>query len=384
MKRRSVKELLDIVIDGISGIFLPIVNLLSAAGIMKGILVILTTTHVLSTSDQTYLVLDAMASSLFTFLPILLAYTSAKKFGADPFIAVVIAGMLLYPNLVAVQEAGKTIRFLGIPLLGVKYASSVIPIILAVGALVYLERWLDRVLPEVIRGFLTPLVCILVIGFLTLFAFGPIGKVIGDGLAAGYEWVYALSPVIAGLLLGATVQPMVIFGFHWSLILIAMNNIAVSGHDTVLAMMGPAVFAQVGAALAVMIKSHDKAFKSTCLSAAVSALFGITEPSMFGVNLPRKRPLLAVCAGGGIGGVIAGLSGVQATAFAFPSLAALPIFFGHGFVIYLGACLAGLLVAFLLTMVLKFRVDNLEENAEAEPSSSEVAESVSDKTPVLV
>ena len=133
-----------------------------------------------------------------------------------------------------------------------------------------------------------------------------------------------------------------------------------------------------------MFKSHDKAFKSTCLSATVSALFGITEPSMFGVNLPRKRPLLAVCVGGGIGGVIAGLSGVQATAFAFPSLAALPIFFGHGFVVYLGACLAGLLVAFLLTMVLKFRVDNLEETVEAEPSSSEVSETVPTKTTVLV
>ena len=113
-------------------------------------------------------------------------------------------------------------------------------------------------------------------------------------------------------------------------------------------------------------------------------MFGITEPAMFGVNLPRKRPLLAVCAGGGIGGVIAGISGAQATAFAFPSLAALPIFFGHGFVAYLGACLAGLLVAFLLTMLLKFQVDNIEETAEAKSSSSAVPESMSAETPVLV
>lgn len=132
--------------------------------------------------------------------------------------------------------------------------------------------------------------CILLVGFVTLFAFDPMGKVIGDGLAAEYEWVYALSPIIAGLLLGASVHPMVIFGFHWSLILIAMNNLAVSGHDTVLAMMGPPVFAQAGAALAVMIKSHSPAFKSTCVFAAVSAMFGITEPAMFGVNLPRKKP----------------------------------------------------------------------------------------------
>lgn len=369
--KRSAKDIINIVIDGISGIFLPIVNLLSAAGIMKGILVILTTTRVLSTTSGTYLILDAMASSLFTFLPVLLAYTSAKKFGADPFTSVVIAGTLLYPNLVAVQASGKTIDFLGIPILGVKYASSVIPIIMAVGMLVYLERWLNRVLPEVVRGFLTPILCIILVGFATLFAFGPLGKVIGDGLAAGYEWVYALSPIFAGLLLGASVQPMVIFGFHWSLILIAMNNIAVSGHDTVLAMMGPAVFAQAGAALAVMIKSHDPAFKSTCISAAVSAMFGITEPAMFGVNLPRKKPLVAVCLGGGIGGVMAGISGAQATAFAFPSLVALPIFFGKGFVMYLASCLSGLVVAFILTLVLKFNVDIVD--AVDVPTAKDVA-----------
>lgn len=369
--KRSAKDIINIVIDGISGIFLPIVNLLSAAGIMKGILIILTTTRVLSTTSGTYLILDAMASSLFTFLPVLLAYTSAKKFGADPFTSVVIAGILLYPNLVAVQASGKTIDFLGIPILGVKYASSVIPIIMAVGMLVYLERWLNRVLPEVVRGFLTPFLCIILVGFATLFAFGPLGKVIGDGLAAGYEWVYALSPIFAGLLLGASVQPMVIFGFHWSLILIAMNNIAVSGHDTVLAMMGPAVFAQAGAALAVMIKSHDPAFKSTCISAAVSAMFGITEPAMFGVNLPRKKPLVAVCLGGGIGGVMAGISGAQATAFAFPSLVALPIFFGKGFVMYLASCLSGLVVAFLLTLVLKFDVDIVD--AVDVPTAKDVA-----------
>lgn len=369
--KRSAKDIINIVIDGISGIFLPIVNLLSAAGIMKGILIILTTTRVLSTTSGTYMILDAMASSLFTFLPVLLAYTSAKKFGADPFTSVVIAGILLYPNLVAVQASGKTIDFLGIPILGVKYASSVIPIIMAVGMLVYLERWLNRVLPEVVRGFLTPFLCIILVGFATLFAFGPQGKVIGDGLAAGYEWVYALSPIFAGLLLGASVQPMVIFGFHWSLILIAMNNIAISGHDTVLAMMGPAVFAQAGATLAVMIKSHDPAFKSTCISAAVSAMFGITEPAMFGVNLPRKKPLVAVCLGGGIGGVMAGISGAQATAFAFPSLVALPIFFGKGFVMYLASCLSGLVVAFLLTLVLKFDVDIVD--AVDVPTAKDVA-----------
>lgn len=367
MAAEAKKEgVLSRVIDAVSGIFLPLVNLLSAAGIMKGVLVILTTTGVIDSASQTYIVLDAMASSLFNFLPILLCATTAKKFGANPFTAAVIGGVLLYPSLVAIQADGGTVSFFGIPLLGVKYASSVFPAILAGLLLVVVERFLNRALPEVIRGFLTPLLSIILVSFVTLFAFGPFGKVVGDGLAAGYEWVYALSPVVAGALLGAVVQPMVIFGFHWSLIIIGMNNIAVSGQDTVLALMGPAVFAQMGAALAVMIKSHDAAFKSTCASAAVSALFGITEPAMFGVNLPRKKPLVAVCVGGGVGGAIAGLSGATAKAFAFPSVAALPIFFGDGFGLYLVSCAVGAVVAFVCTMVFKFDVDIKSEEAATE------------------
>ncbi|MDF7640681.1 PTS transporter subunit EIIC [Bifidobacterium sp. ESL0784] len=358
------KSLLNVIIDGISGIFLPIVNLLSAAGIMKGVLIILTSCKVLDASGNTYLVLDAMASCVFTFLPVMLAYTSAKQFKTNPYIAVVIACLLMYPALVKVQEKGTTLSFFGIPMLGVKYASSVLPIILAIGLLRFVQQWLDKVLPEVIRGFLTPLICVLFVGSVTLLLFGPFGKVVGDGLAAGYEWVYALSPIIAGLLLGAAVQPMVIFGFHWSLILIGMNNLAVSGHDTVLALMGPPVFAQAGAALAVMLKSHDAPFKTTCISASISALFGITEPAMFGVNLPRKMPLAAVCIGGGVGGAIAGYSGVQAHAFALPSVATLPVFFGHGFVTYVISCVFAMVVAFVLTLVLKFPVDGLNDEKD--------------------
>lgn len=358
------KTKLNVIIDGISGIFLPIVNLLSAAGILKGILAILLATSCLSAESETYLVLNAMSDSLFYFLPILLAITSARKFGANPFTAVVIAGVLLYPSLTTVLETGTTIHFFGIPLLGVTYHSSVIPSIVAVGLLAFVERFFYKYLPDMIKGFLTPLLCIFIVGTVTLFLFGPVGAVIGDALAVGYEFVYDLSPIIAGMFLGAIIQPMVIFGFHWSFILIGMNNITVNGKDTVLALMGPAVFAQAGASLAVMIKSKDNTFQSICASAMLSALFGITEPAMFGVNLPRKKPMIAVCIGGGVGGALAGLSGACAISFAFPSLAALPVFFGEGFVLYLISCFIGFLVAFLTAMIMKFEVDLPMESKE--------------------
>ena len=350
-------SLVNKIIDGISAIFLPIVSLLSAAGILKGFIIILTTTNVLSTDSDTYLVLNAMADSLFYFLPILLAYTSAKKFKANPFTAVVIAGILLYPALNTILESGKTIYFLGLPLKGVTYHSSVIPIILATATLGYVERFFDKIFPDLVKSFLTPLLSIVVVGFITLFLFGPLGAIIGDCLASIYELIYSFSPILSGILLGAIIQPMVIFGFHWSFLLVAMNNVAVLGSDTILALIGPAVFAQVGAGLAVLVKSKNPQFKSLCASSILSAIFGVTEPVLFGINLPRKKPMIAVCIGGGVGGAIAGYSGAKAVAFVLPSLASLPVFLGEGFGIYLFSYLVSAVVAFIVTYVFKFKVD---------------------------
>ena len=360
-EKKKHKSIVNTIIDGIAGIFLPIVSLLSAAGILKGIIAVLIATEVLTTNSDTYLVINAMADSLFYFLPILLAYTSAKKFGANPFTAVVIAGILLYPSLNTILESGQTMHFLDIPLKGVTYHSSVIPIILASALLTFVERFLNKIFPDMVKGFLTPLISIVFVGIVTLAVFGPIGSIIGDVLARIYESIYNFSPILSGALLGAVIQPMVIFGFHWSFILIGMNNIAVLGSDTVLALMGPPVFAQAGAAFAVLLKSKDVKFKSLCASSILSALFGITEPVMFGVNLPRKKPMIAVCIGGGIGGAIAGYSGAKAMAFAFASLASLPVFYGEGFVLYLVSFLVAAVVAFVLTYFMKFRVDFNEE-----------------------
>lgn len=354
------KNVSNLLVDYISGIFHPIINLLSAAGILKGILAILTASELLSLTGGTYLVFNAMADSMFYFLPMMLAYTSAKKFGANPFTAMVIAGVLLYPALTTVFDSGADVIFAGLPMKSVTYHSSVIPIILAVGLLVFVEKFFNRLLPDTLKGLMTPVFSIVFVGLVTLFVFGPFGSMIGNVLAKTYEIIYNMSPALAGLLLGAFMQPMVIFGFHWSFIFIAMNNISLLGSDTVLTFMGPPVFAQAGAAFAVYMKSKDKNFKSTCISAVLSACLGITEPAMFGVNLPRKKPMAAVCMGGAIGGTLAGISGAQASAFAFPGLATLPIFIGDGFGLYVISCFAGFLTAFLLSMFFKYDVEKKE------------------------
>lgn len=153
------KSMINTIIDGIAGIFLPIVSLLSAAGILKGIIAVLIATDILTKESSNYLVLNAMADSLFYFLPMLLAYTSAKKFGANPFTAVVIAGIFLYPSLNNILESGQTVEFFHIPLKGVTYHSSVIPIILTSALLTFVEKFLNKIFPDMVKGFLTPLLC---------------------------------------------------------------------------------------------------------------------------------------------------------------------------------------------------------------------------------
>lgn len=361
-KMKQKKKITDLLIHGISDIIMPVIHLLTAAGIMKGILIILSSMGILSESSDTYLVFNAIADSAFYFLPVLLAITAAKKFHASPFTAVAVAGVLLYPSLTTAMDAAESLRFLGIPMKSVIYHSSVIPILLTVALLHYIEKFFDSHLPELLRSSLTPLFSVALASLAALLVFGPVGGIIGDGLASVYSVVYAFSPVIAGVILGAAVQPMVIFGFHWSLILIGINNLAVNGYDTVLPLMGTGVFAQVGAAMAVFVKTKRKDVRSNCVSASLSALFGVTEPAMFGINLPLKKPMIAVLIAGAAGGALVGMSGAHAMAFGLPSLVTLPIFFGDGFAMLVAGCVLSMILAFVLTLFMKFDADALKTN----------------------
>ncbi len=365
-KQNEKKTLFTRFLDGISDIFGPIINLLSAAGILKGIMLILATAGVIEESGNTYAVLNAMSDSLFYFLPIILADSCAKKFGANRYTAMVIAGVLIYPKLVALMSAQPSVDFMGIPLKSTTYSSTVIPTILACALLAAIERLLTKYTPEVIKGFAVPIISIFTVSFITLAVFGPLGAFVSNGLAAGYDFVHRLSTVAAGLVLGSTIQLMVLVGVHWSFILIAMNNIALNGEDTVLALIGPAIFAQAGAGLAVLIKTKGdgaavKRFRSTAITGIVSAILGVTEPVMYGVNLPKRKPMIAVCIGGGLGGAIVGLSGAKAKAFAFPSLASFPVYFGDGFVLFVIGCAVGFISAFIVSMLLKYDTSVSEE-----------------------
>ena len=361
---KSKNSLFQRTIDTISGIFIPIINVLMAAAVLKGILMLLVNTGTLKESDGIYQILFAAADGFFYFLPIFLAYTAAKKLKAEPFTAMLIAAALLYPNITKLYESGATIDFLGIPVKLVTYSSSVIPIILAVILLHFVEKPLERYLPEVVKGFLKPLIALAIVTPITFLLFGPIGTLFGDVLTNAYTVLYEFSPIVAGASLGLIWQPMVVFGIQWSLVPVIINNIAQTGADSILPMLGPAVFGQAGAALAVSFLTKNKKMKSVAISGSITAVLGVTEPVLYGVTLPLKRPMVAACIAGAIGGGIVGTSQSTAVSFAFPSLTTLVVYFGKGFSTFLFACIIGFIIGFLLTLLFRIKEqDVIEEQA---------------------
>ncbi|HWT27229.1 MAG TPA: PTS transporter subunit EIIC, partial [Mobilitalea sp.] len=245
-KKMEHKSLFNKVIDTISGIFIPVLNVLMAAALLKGILMLITNAGLLSETEGAYRILYAMSNGFFYFLPIFLAYTASNKLKADPFTSVMIAAALVYPDITQAFNSGVHMNFFGLPVNSVNYPSSVIPIILAVGLLHYVELPLDRYLPQAIKGFLKPMISALIVIPVTFLVFGPIGSLIGDGLASAYAFLYGWSPIAAGAIFGLIWQPMVVFGVQWGMVPVIISNINQFGVDTILPLLGAAVMGQAG------------------------------------------------------------------------------------------------------------------------------------------
>ncbi len=340
-------NLFERAIDIISGIFTPLLGALAGGGMIKGLLMICTTFNWLSDSSGTYQILFAAADSIFYFLPLLLAYTSAKKFQCNPAIAMTAAGALIYPSMLTLFQEGASVTFLGIPVVLMNYTSSVIPIILAVFVLSKLEKFFNAHIHEVAKTILTPMLCLLIVVPLTFLAFGPFGTMLSQGIGNAYSFVYNLSPIFAGALVGALWQVFVIFGVHWGLVPIMLNNIATTGFDTMSAMLAPSNFSQAGASLGVFLKTKKPEVKAIAGSAALTGFFGITEPSIYGVTLRYKKPFVIAGISGAIGGAIVGISGATTSASAIPGILTLPVYIGKGF----GLFLVGTFTAYILSAV---------------------------------
>jgi PTS system beta-glucosides-specific IIC component len=372
---QGAKKGIGSVIDVISSIFAPLLGVMAGAGILKGLLLIASNFEWLQKTDTTYIILYAAADALFYFLPMLLAVTTARKFGGNTFTALTMAGALLYPDIIKLKTEGIATNFFGIPVVMMSYASTVIPIILSVIVMSQLEKVCNRFIHESVKNFLTPLISLVIMLPVTLIVFGPFGVYVGNAIADGLLSAFSFSPLIAGAILGASWQILVIFGVHWGLVPVFINNIAVFGKDGIKPAATASVFAQTGAAFGVMLRTKNKKLKTLAGSATVTALFGITEPAVYGVTLPLKRPFIAGVIGGAVGGAIIGQAGTQAFASGAPGLLTLPIFYGPGGQGFPGLIIgitASFLVSAILTYVMGFKdpVDETEDESKQVVSSN--------------
>src|SRR5699024_3859942 len=318
--------LLNRFIDLISGIFTPILGILAASGMIKGLNVLFVSLGWLDETGGTYQILNVTGDALFYFLPILLGYTAMKKFGGTPFVGMVIAMGLVYPALEGIPETAEPlytlfagtviespvyIEFFGIPVILMTYSMSVIPIIISAFFAAKLERFLTKVIPSVVRTFLVPMLTLLIIIPLTFIVIGPIATWASQILGVGTVWVYDLSPMIAGIFVGGFWLVLVMLGLHLGLVPIAINNIQVAGADVILLLSFVHSFAISGAILAVWIRTTNQKTRSLSAPAFISAIFGVTEPAMYGIALPLKRPFIFTLISSGVGGAIIGLFGTK-------------------------------------------------------------------------
>ncbi|HDU4823381.1 TPA: PTS beta-glucoside transporter subunit IIABC [Klebsiella variicola] len=318
-------SLLGQIIDVVSGIFTPFIGVLAASGILKGMLALAVVCGWLTPQQGTYKIWFAASDALFFFFPLFLGYTAGKKFGGNPFVSMVIGGALTHPLMIQAFEASQAPgaaveHFLGIPVTFINYSSSVIPIILASWVCCWLERKSNALLPSSMKNFFTPAICLAVVVPLTFLLIGPLATWLSHLLAQGYQIIYAVAPWLAGAAMGALWQVCVIFGLHWGLIPLMINNLTVLGHDSMLPMLLPAVMGQVGAVLGILLKTRDARQKVLAGSAFSAGIFGITEPAIYGLTLPLRRPFIFGCVAGAIGGAIVGFSNAHVYSFGFGNI----------------------------------------------------------------
>ena len=360
----------------ITGSMIPVVGMLAASGILKGLLALLVQFKLVTEASSTFHFIDAMSSSMFFFLPIIVGFTAAKRLGADPIVVAIIGGVLCYPSVVTmsnpddeayhvVAQVGRTVfnaDFFGIPVSlpeGNAYAYSIFPIIVAAWLASKIEPWLKKALPAVIRPIFGPLIEIFVVSALILLVFGPVVMIISGGIASVINAVLGFNYTLAGLLIGGFYQCLVIFGLHWAVIPIISSELASPGYSHLNAIVSATMIAQGGGALAVWLKVRDARIKRMAAPATISAFCGVTEPAMYGLNLKYGRIFITASIGGAVGGLLTGLLNVNMWGFTgafvgFPSFVN-PQGMDSSFTGFWIAGVAALVVSFLCTYFFGFK-----------------------------
>lgn len=375
-KSTEKKGIGSAIIDSVTGCMTPMIPALTAAGMIKVVLTLLTTFNLVSDTSSTYQVISFIGDAAFYFMPFLIAANAAKVFNVNQSLALIIAGVFLHPNFTAMIESGDPITFFSIPVTPTTYSYSVIPVILMVWIMSYIVKLVDRITPRIVKLILHPTLVILISAPIAIIVVGPLGGIIGDGLAVAIDFLSTkLGFIIVGIL-SAAFPFIVMTGMHHALTPIGLNAVATGGDTLIFVSQVCSNVAQGGASLAVAVRSKDKNMKQLASASGISALMGITEPALYGVTLKLKRPVVAAAIAAGIGGIVGGL--LQVTLYiAQNCLLAIPAFIGEkgmtNFIYGLIMIVVSFAGAFILTMILGFKdeTEEGEDTADGEKSGAE-------------
>ena len=347
-------------IDTVTGIFTPILPALTAAALTYVVLALLVAFKLVQSSSNTYQVINFMGDATFYFLPILLANSAAKKLGCNPYLAMMLGGILIHPNFISLiataKETGEALTIFGLPIYNASYASSVIPIILGVLLMSKVEPLADKISPKAIKFFTVPLITMFITGIATLCVLGPIGYIISNGIAFVVNTLGDITPWLVPTIIGLFLPFLVMTGTHHALTPIGINNRMTLGFDTIIypGQLASNV-AQGAAALAVSLKTKDSERKQLCSATGITAVCGITEPVLFGVTMKNKTNMVAAMAGGGVGGFVTGLLNTKNYSGGSPGLLTLPSYIGLDAPMsnFYFACI-GAAIAFVVSFAVSF------------------------------
>lgn len=398
-------KLLDRAIDVVSGIFQPILGIMAACGMLKGFNTLFATLGLYTTTSGVYLIINAAGDALFNFLPLFLGYTAAKKFNLKPMLGLAIGAALCYPAIQssALAAAGEPlytlfegtmfaspvyIDFLGLPVIAVDYTGTVIPVILSVWFASKCEKFFNRIVPELVKFFFVPMLTLLITLPVTLMLLGPIAT-FGSTLISEFTLtIRSFSPLVAGAIVGLTWQILVIFGMHWGFIPVYINNVMTLGYDNVMMPFFACTFATSAVVLAIFFKTKDKKLKEMAIPNFISGIFGVTEPAIYGILLPLKKPFIISCIAGGIGGAFYGhfnfrkfiLGGMGI--FELPNMMNPDGSMGNIIVALVGIAIS-MAVGFVLTMVFYRDPEKAVETAQPTPVASEQTQAIESEKMVI-
>ena len=381
-------KLLDKAIDVVSGIFQPILGIMAACGMVKGLNALFVAMGLYSDTSGGYMTINAIGDALFTFLPLFLGYTSAKKFGLKPMIGLVVGAIMCYPGIQASSvSAGKDaiftlfdgtmfaspvyIDFFGIPVISMDYTGTVIPVILAVYFAAKCEKLFNEFIPDLVKFFFVPMLTLLVALPVAFIVIGPIAT-FGSTIIS--EFVFAIrdfSPLLAGAIVGGTWQILVIFGMHWGFIPVYINNIMTMGYDNVMMPFFACTFATSAVVLAILFKTKDKKLKEMALPNFISGIFGVTEPAIYGILLPLKKPFIISCIAGAIGGGFYGFFNFRKFMVGGMGIFELPAMIEPdgsmgNLIVALSGIAITMVIAFVLTMILYKDKEEVKEEPKEE------------------